>query len=156
MFCPKCRSEFVDLVDQCSDCGVQLVEKLNQEPPRLKNAVMSVVLGILYLSEPLKAIFGMSMSLLITFLIVGMIHSLYRQYEVKEHLLAKGIFIALVGSWVFSLLHLLDWINIYMFRSTLYSSLYSLRTCFFLRTMPLYSFFHSFNSSGLSFNFSSL
>jgi hypothetical protein len=32
MFCPKCRYEYVPGVYTCSDCGVNLVEKLPEEP----------------------------------------------------------------------------------------------------------------------------
>lgn len=132
MFCPKCRSEFVDLVDQCSDCNVQLVDNLGPEPPKLKIAVISVVLGVLYLSEPLKALFGINVPLLISFVIVGLLHTLYRQFEVNEYRMAKGIFAILIGAWLFLILHMLDWLNVYMFRSNLYSSLYTDNPMFFV------------------------
>ena len=32
MFCPKCRYEYIPGVYTCSDCGVDLVEKLPEEP----------------------------------------------------------------------------------------------------------------------------
>lgn len=31
-FCPKCRSEYVEGVTACTDCGVDLVPELPQEP----------------------------------------------------------------------------------------------------------------------------
>ncbi len=32
-FCPKCRYEYVDGIGECPDCGVCLVEKLEEEVP---------------------------------------------------------------------------------------------------------------------------
>ena len=139
MFCPKCRSEFVDLVDRCSDCNIQLVEKLGPEPPKLKMAVLSAALGLLYLYEPIKEVFGINVSLIISFVMVGFFHTLYRQFEATEHKMTKSIFAGLIGAWGFSLLHMLDWINLYVFNSQLYSKLYTENTMFFLYAISLLS-----------------
>jgi hypothetical protein len=37
-FCPKCRDEFQDWVKVCPDCGVELVEKLEPLPERVRPA----------------------------------------------------------------------------------------------------------------------
>lgn len=34
MFCPKCKAEYREGFDTCSDCGIPLVEKLPQEPDK--------------------------------------------------------------------------------------------------------------------------
>ena len=31
-WCPKCKCEYVEGVDQCADCGCELVEHLTDEP----------------------------------------------------------------------------------------------------------------------------
>lgn len=43
MFCPKCRYEYIPGVYTCSDCGIDLVEKLPEEPANVpeKNGAYS-------------------------------------------------------------------------------------------------------------------
>lgn len=32
-FCPRCRTEYLDGIEECADCHIRLVEQLPEEPP---------------------------------------------------------------------------------------------------------------------------
>lgn len=50
MYCPKCRTEYVEKVDECSDCKVSLVDELPLETPleKIKWVALPPVAGEVY------------------------------------------------------------------------------------------------------------
>jgi hypothetical protein len=50
MYCPKCRTEYVENVKECSDCKVLLVKKLPEEKPieKVKWVALPPVKGEIY------------------------------------------------------------------------------------------------------------
>ena len=55
-FCPKCRDEFEDWVEECPDCRVRLVDVLPEPSPELEVKVSSEPLvTVATFSYPLEA-----------------------------------------------------------------------------------------------------
>ncbi len=50
MYCPKCRTQYVEKVDECFDCKVPLVEELPEEKPieKIKWVALPPVKGDIY------------------------------------------------------------------------------------------------------------
>ena len=50
MYCPKCRTQYIENVSECYDCNVQLVEKLPVETPleKIKWVVLTPLAGEIY------------------------------------------------------------------------------------------------------------
>jgi hypothetical protein len=50
MYCPKCRTEYVENVKECSDCKVSLIENLPEEKPieKVKWVALPPVKGEIY------------------------------------------------------------------------------------------------------------
>ena len=50
MYCPKCRTQYVEKVDECFDCKVPLVEELPEETPleKIKWVALTPLAGEIY------------------------------------------------------------------------------------------------------------
>lgn len=50
MYCPKCRTEYLENITECADCHVHLVDKLPEETPleKIKWVALRVLPGEVY------------------------------------------------------------------------------------------------------------
>jgi hypothetical protein len=50
MYCPKCRTQYIENIKECSDCQVLLVEKLPEETPleKIKWVALTPLAGEIY------------------------------------------------------------------------------------------------------------
>jgi len=50
MYCPKCRTQYIENIKECSDCQVPLVEKLPEETPleKIKWVALTPLAGEVY------------------------------------------------------------------------------------------------------------
>ena len=50
MYCPKCRTQYIENISECYDCNVQLVEKLPEETPleKIKWVALTPLAGEIY------------------------------------------------------------------------------------------------------------
>jgi len=50
MYCPKCRTQYIDNVNECYDCKVPLVDKLPEETPleKIKWVALAPLAGEIY------------------------------------------------------------------------------------------------------------
>ena len=50
MYCPKCRTQYVETVDECFDCKIPLVEELPEETPleKIKWVALTPLAGEIY------------------------------------------------------------------------------------------------------------
>jgi len=140
MFCPKCKCEFLEGINECSDCKIPLVEKLPQEsqsPPRikmnLKKATLLAIIGISYtfilrtigtfLPDIFKNLQVAQISVIMSFLasltIVVFFTSFYESYVQKEQTkLKKASMLAIIGSCALLLLSIKGFLvvfNIHIF-----------------------------------------
>jgi hypothetical protein len=50
MYCPKCRTQYIDNIEECADCKVVLVDELPEETPleKIKWVALPVLPGEVY------------------------------------------------------------------------------------------------------------
>jgi len=133
MFCPKCRSEFVEEIKECSDCGIPLVEELGPEPPKksipkLDIATLLAIFGISYtfiaktvgtyfpkiffnvdLARGNVILFFLASAALVFFFI-----TFFREYVRKDQIKLKtGTILAGIGSSILLLTRILSLIYVF-------------------------------------------
>lgn len=136
MFCPKCRSEFVEDIKECSDCGAPLVEKLEPEPPkepvsRLEIATLLAIFGIsytfilktagTYFPQIISNVFLVRGNVILFFLASAAVFffflTFYREYVKKDQIkLKNGTILALIGSSILLLTRFLSLIYVFNIR----------------------------------------